>query len=153
MTQRKKQISCQDVMQLKVQGFTLSLALGASTCSRVATTHLNSVQTRCIVKRRGSEKSAFLAIFWVFMLLLGPELGVQCTYAYVRSYGHHRNELDTVVSKTIADRHFGWGELISDYRYRIVLPEELISSTERQICGNLCRKALFSDTDTLLNSN
>ena len=28
------------------------------------TATINSVQTRCVVKRRGSEKSTFLAIFW-----------------------------------------------------------------------------------------
>ena len=39
----------------------------------------------------------------------------------------------TVVSKLITDRHFFWEELISNYRYRIVLPEELISVTETDL--------------------
>ena len=36
----------------------------------------------------------------------------------------------TVVSKLITDRHFLWGEFLSNYRCRIVLPEQLISITE-----------------------
>ena len=39
----------------------------------------------------------------------------------------------TVVSKLITDRDFFWEELISDYRYRIALPEELISITETDL--------------------
>ena len=39
----------------------------------------------------------------------------------------------TVVSRLIADRHFFWGDLISNYRYRIALPEELISITETDL--------------------
>ena len=39
----------------------------------------------------------------------------------------------TVVSKFITDRHFCWGKFISNYRYRIVLPEELISITETDL--------------------
>ena len=39
----------------------------------------------------------------------------------------------TVVSKLITDRHFFWGVLISNYRYRIELPEELISITETDL--------------------
>ena len=39
----------------------------------------------------------------------------------------------TVVSKLITDRHFFWEELISNYRYRIELPEELISITETDL--------------------
>ena len=40
---------------------------------------------------------------------------------------------NTVVSKLITDRDFFWEELISDYRYRIALPEELISITETDL--------------------
>ena len=36
----------------------------------------------------------------------------------------------SVVSKLITDRHLFWGEEISKLRYRIALPEELISITE-----------------------
>ena len=39
----------------------------------------------------------------------------------------------TVVSKVITDRILSWGRLISKYRYRIVLPEELISITETDL--------------------
>ena len=35
--------------------------------------------------------------------------------------------MKTVVSKFITDRHFLWGELISNYRYRIALPGEFLS--------------------------
>ena len=41
----------------------------------------------------------------------------------------------TVVSKLITDRDFFWGELISNYRYRIELPEELIAITETDLWG------------------
>ena len=34
---------------------------------------------------------------------------------------------DTVASKLITDRHFCWKKSNSSYRYRIVLPDELIS--------------------------
>ena len=40
---------------------------------------------------------------------------------------------NTVVSKLITDRDFVWGALISNYRYRIELPEELISITETNL--------------------
>ena len=43
------------------------------------------------------------------------------------------NTVVTVVSKLITDRNFFWGELISNYSYRIVLPEELISITETDL--------------------
>ena len=33
----------------------------------------------------------------------------------------------------ITDRHFFWGKLISNYRYRITLPEALISTTEKDL--------------------
>ena len=36
-------------------------------------------------------------------------------------------------SKLITDRHFFWGEVISNYRYRMALPEELISITETDL--------------------
>ena len=39
----------------------------------------------------------------------------------------------TVVSKLVTDRHFFWGELISNCRYRIALPEELIAITETDV--------------------
>ena len=39
----------------------------------------------------------------------------------------------TVVSKLITDRDFSWEELISNYRYRIALPEELISIAETDL--------------------
>ena len=39
----------------------------------------------------------------------------------------------TVVSKLITERVLFWEELISDYRYRIALPEELISITETDL--------------------
>ena len=41
----------------------------------------------------------------------------------------------TVVSKLITDRHLSRDELISNYRYRIALPEELISITETDLVG------------------
>ena len=41
--------------------------------------------------------------------------------------------LDTVVSKLITDRDFFWGDSISNYRYRIALPEELIAITETDL--------------------
>ena len=40
---------------------------------------------------------------------------------------------NTVVSKLITDRDFFWEEFVSDYRYRIALPEELISITETDL--------------------
>ena len=40
---------------------------------------------------------------------------------------------DTVASKLITDRDFFWGELISNYRYRIELPDELIAITETDL--------------------
>ena len=40
------------------------------------------------------------------------------------------SELITVVSKLITDRNSFWGEFISNYRYRIGLPEESICITE-----------------------
>ena len=40
---------------------------------------------------------------------------------------------NTVVSKLITDRDFFWGELISNYKYRIALPEELIAITETDL--------------------
>ena len=43
---------------------------------------------------------------------------------------HYKN---TVVSQLITDRHFFWGELISNYRYRIELPEEVITITETDL--------------------
>ena len=39
----------------------------------------------------------------------------------------------TVVSKSITDRHFLWGELISNYRYRIELPDVLNSIAETDL--------------------
>ena len=45
-----------------------------------------------------------------------------------------------------------WGTLISNYRYRIVLPEEYFP-LQRQICGNVGRTSLIIDTDSPLNSN
>ena len=39
----------------------------------------------------------------------------------------------TIVSKLITDRNFFWAELISNYRYRIVLPEEFIFITETDL--------------------
>ena len=56
----------------------------------------------------------------------------------------------TVVSKLITDRLLFWGQLISNYRYRIVLPEELISITETDLC-EFQQKSLSADTDSLLN--
>ena len=44
-----------------------------------------------------------------------------------------RNTMFTVVSNLITDRDFLWGELISHCRYRIELPEELISITETDL--------------------
>ena len=60
--------------------------------------------------------------------------------------------LSTVVSSLITNRDFFWGELLSNYRYRIELPEELIP-LQRQICGNFSRKSLITDTNSLLNFN
>ena len=39
----------------------------------------------------------------------------------------------TVVSKLITDRHFSWVILISNYRYRIMLPEEFNPITETDL--------------------
>ena len=44
-----------------------------------------------------------------------------------------RKKHTTVVSKLTTDRHFICEELISNYRYRIALPEELISITETDL--------------------
>ena len=41
---------------------------------------------------------------------------------------------------------------VSNCRYRIMLPEELLS-LQRQICGNVSRTSLIADTDSLLNLN
>ena len=41
--------------------------------------------------------------------------------------------INTVVSKLITDRLFFWEDLLSNYRYRIALPEELISITETDL--------------------
>ena len=57
---------------------------------------------------------------------------------------------NTVVSKLITDRDFFWGELISDYRYRIELPEELISITETDL-WEFQQKSLITDTDSFFN--
>ena len=59
----------------------------------------------------------------------------------------------TVASKLITDRHSFWDEFISNYRYRIVLPEELNFILGREICGNFRRKSLSTDKDALLNSH
>ena len=59
----------------------------------------------------------------------------------------------TIVSKSITDRHlFGGGELISNYRYRIALPEELIPITETDL-WEFSRKSLITDTVSLLHSD
>ena len=58
---------------------------------------------------------------------------------------------DTIVSKLITDRDSFW-QVISDYRYSIALPEELISIAETDL-WNLKRKSLIADTASLLNSN
>ena len=46
---------------------------------------------------------------------------------------------------------FLWGELISNCRYRIVLPGELIFITETDL-REFSRKSLTTDTDSVLNS-
>ena len=56
----------------------------------------------------------------------------------------------TVVSKLVTDRHFFWGKLISNYRYRIVLPEKFISITETDLWKSPqkvshCRYRFFVD--------
>ena len=43
----------------------------------------------------------------------------------------------TVVSKLITDTHVLWGKLISSYRCRIVLPEELIAITATDLWESL----------------
>ena len=48
----------------------------------------------------------------------------------LNSERHFRVVPNTVVSKMITDRDFIWAELISNYRYRIELPEELMRRTE-----------------------
>ena len=53
------------------------------------------------------------------------------TYRYWLTYSFEIK--NTVVSKFITDRHFSWGAWISNSRYRIVLPEELISITETDL--------------------
>ena len=53
-----------------------------------------------------------------------------CQRTLVSSFGKLAH---TVVSKLITDRDSFWEELISDYRYRIALPEELISITETDL--------------------
>ena len=46
------------------------------------------------------------------------------------------------------------GRFISNYRYRVVLPEEECFPLQKQICGNVHREEyLTTDTDSLLNSN
>ena len=41
--------------------------------------------------------------------------------------------INQVISKLITDRNFCSGELISNYRYRILVPEELIFITETEL--------------------
>ena len=41
--------------------------------------------------------------------------------------------VDTVVAKLSTDRYFFWKKLTSTYRYRIVMPEELVSITETDL--------------------
>ena len=57
-----------------------------------------------------------------------------------------------LVSKLITDRDFCWEESISDYGYRIALPEELISITETDL-WEFQQKSLITDIDSLWNSN
>ena len=45
-----------------------------------------------------------------------------------------------------------WGELSENYRYRIALPEELFSITERSVGISAENLSFFLDTDSLLNS-
>ena len=55
-------------------------------------------------------------------------------YLMQRDAIHSRQKtLHTVVSKLITNRDFVWGEFISDYRYRLALPEELLSITETDL--------------------
>ena len=64
-----------------------------------------------------------------------------------RTSAQEEEDKPTVASKMITDRHFLW-----DYRYRIVLPEELIS-LQRQICGNISRKSFITHTASSLICN
>ena len=58
----------------------------------------------------------------------------------------------TVVSKLIRNRDFFWKELISDYRYRIALPDEFISTTKTDP-WEFQQKISLTDPDSLWNSN
>ena len=54
-------------------------------------------------------------------------------YAPSKEMQVHPAISNTVVSELITDRDFLWGELLSNYRYRIPLPEELIAITETDL--------------------
>ena len=56
-------------------------------------------------------------------------------YSYIKigQWNHFPKITVTGVSTLITNRHFFWGELISNYRHRIELPEELISITETDL--------------------
>ena len=63
-------------------------------------------------------KNVYVCVCFVFVLVV------------VSRRNRGKDSAHTVVSKLITDRHFLWGELISNYSYRIVLPEESIPVTE-----------------------
>ena len=72
--------------------------------------------------------------FWgeVFMILLLVVYGLGVVFSS-KPYKYACLGDSTVVFKLITDRHFFCGELISNYRYRIRLPEELISIGETDL--------------------
>ena len=66
-----------------------------------------------------------------------PVKGVRNAGFFCRSLAHYRagrlRGKDTVVSTMITDMHIWWGDFISIYRCRIVLPEELMSIAETDL--------------------
>ena len=60
-------------------------------------------------------------------------------------------EDSTIVSKLITDRHFCLKGTNSNYRYRIVLPEEANATTETDL-WKCWQKTLLADTDSPFNS-
>ena len=60
----------------------------------------------------------------------GDEFTQSANWSLVLGRKCHDTSPVTVVSKIVTDRHLFWGQLISNYRYRILLPEGFISITE-----------------------
>ena len=60
-----------------------------------------------------------------------------------KTLGRSSNSLHRSIQIDYRQTRFCWGELLSNYRYRIVLPEELISITETDLWGCLQKISLY----------